>query len=127
MIMQKKNKLSIILTAFFVISIGLWSCQWHTIEPLIIDAPTDTISFSIELEPLFVDKCSSCHTSRDPVMTDGNAYQGITNGFVNTSDPETSLIYTKMNDDQHPSAAGTFSQTQLVLLLTWIEQGALDN
>lgn len=125
--MQKKKKLPIILIAFFVISIGLWSCQWHIIEPLVIEAPTDTISFSLELEPLFVDKCSSCHTSRDPILTEGNAYQGISDGFINLTEPESSLIYTKMNDDQHPSAAGTFSQTELVLLLTWIEQGALDN
>ncbi len=126
--MQKNRKLPIILIAFFVISIGLWSCQWHTIEPLIVEAPTDTVSFSLELEPVFVDKCSSCHTSRDPILTEGDVYLSLTSGgYVNTADPESSPVYTKMKDNEHPSAAGTFSQTELVLLLTWIEQGALDN
>ena len=126
--MQKNRKLPIILIAFFVISIGLWSCQWHTIEPLIVEAPTDTVSFSLELEQIFVDKCSSCHTSRDPILTEGDVYLSLTSGgYVNTADPESSSVYTKMKDNEHPSAAGTFSQTELVLLLTWIEQGALDN
>ncbi len=122
--MQKNRKLPIILIAFFVISIGFWSCQWHTIEPVIVEVPTDTISFSGDIQAIFDVKCNSCHNNQSPKLTEGNSYNNLINGdFINTDDPESSIIITKITDGHF----ATYSQEEQTLLLTWIQQGALDN
>jgi hypothetical protein len=122
-----KTKHVILIFAFLATLFGFSSCQWHTIQPGVIDIP-DEISFANDLESAFNDKCASCHSSGSLDLSTGNAYSTlIDGGFVNTSNPESSSIYTKMNDDRHPSESGTFSDTELALLLAWIEDGALDN
>jgi len=120
-----KKKKVLMLIVFFTITAGLWSCQWHIIEPVEIVTP-DEVSFSSDLEQVFVSKCGSCHGTGSPNFSSGNVYQSLTNGLINTSDPESSEVYIKLSGD-HPSPSGTFSDTELALLLKWIEQGALDN
>jgi len=123
---MKKRKM-IVLIAFLSIISGLWSCQWHTIEPTEIVTP-DVISFATDLEPVFDSKCGSCHSSGSKNFTTGNAYESLINGnFTDTLNPESSVIYTIMKDERHPSESGTFSDTELALLLSWIEAGANDN
>ena len=86
---MKKSLLFIIGIIVFTIS----SCEYKYIEPLEIEI-TDGVSFSEQVEPIFQDKCVTCHSSTNPVLTTGNAYNSLIDGnYVNTSDPESSTLY----------------------------------
>ena len=123
--MKKRNVLMLIV--FLSLISGLWSCQWHIIEPADLGV-IENVSFANDLETTFDTKCGSCHSSGTKNFTTGNVYESLINGgFVNTTDPESSIIYTKMKDDKHPSEGGTFSDSELLYLLTWIQEGANDN
>ncbi len=124
------NKLILngILMALFVIVIA--SCQYKfTVEPVPIPPdPEDTISFSQEIVPIWDEQnCTSCHNGgQNPDLTADNAYNSIiTGGYVDTSDPAGSIIYYyALPDGNHYQK---YTAVQALLVLTWIEQGALDN
>lgn len=106
------------------------SCQYKFIvEPVVPPPdPTDTISFSQQIVPIFSDQnCTACHNGgQTPDLTPDNAYNSITNtGLVDTNDPPASKIYYYPLPDESHYAKYTSSQAALVL--QWIEQGALDN
>lgn len=110
------------------------SCQYKFIvEPVIppVD-PEDTvnpISFSMEIEPIFGNaSCTDCHNTggTKPDLSTGNSYNSITTlGFVDTDDPESSIIYVK------PLPSGShykkYSSSEAALVLGWIQQGAKNN
>jgi len=84
------------------------------------------ISFSEEIEPIFQDNCITCHTNTNPNLTSGNAYNNLINGgYINTDNTESSSLYTKITSG-HPTA-GTLNQTEIRLILTWIQEGAQNN
>lgn len=103
------------------------ACEYTYVEPIIVELPDDPIVFSSQLEPVFVSKCAGCHATVQPVLTTGSAYNSLINGgYINTADPANSEIYLKLSEN-HPSASGTFSATELAYLLKWIEEGAENN
>lgn len=126
----------IFLQTLAVISIIILisSCQYKFIvEPVIppVD-PGDTtvpkVSFSAEVEPIFVDRaCTGCHNgSQPPDLRTGYAYSSITTlGLVDTADPSASKIYYYPLPDGNHYAKYTSTDAATVLL--WIGQGALDN
>ncbi len=125
--MQKYYRM-LTLTLIFGVGICFSSCHWHTIEPQEIEPISDNVSFSTDIQPIFESKCVSCHTGRDPVLNSGSSYNSLTTGnYLNTGSPSTSPFYVKLSTDQHPSAGGTFSPSELTLLLAWIQQGANNN
>jgi uncharacterized membrane protein len=119
--------LSIVLLAFI-----FGGCAYNFIvEEDVID-PTDPdapeVSFSAEVVPIFESKCTSCHQEggQMPDLSAANAYASLTSTsrYVNISEPETSLIYTKA------SPTGThvqYSEAEAAVVLTWITQGAQNN
>jgi mono/diheme cytochrome c family protein len=121
---------SIIKFSFFLLSISIMfvACQWITIEPVETDKPDDPnnttpVSLANDLQPIFTSNCIACHTSRNPVLTVGNTYNSLTTGgYVNTSTPSASKIVVK-TDTGH----GGLTPSQKTKLLTWIQQGALNN
>nr|WP_319509859.1 hypothetical protein [uncultured Draconibacterium sp.] len=121
--------LKIILSIFFIgLIFGGCSYNWiveeEVIDPTDPDAPA--VSFSAEITPIF-SKCTSCHTTGNqmPDLTPANAYSSLNSSrYINTSDPASSLIYTK------PSPSGShvkYSEAEAALVLTWITQGAQNN
>lgn len=125
--MKKLLTIGIIMATLIML---LNSCEYKFIvEPVIPPPdPTDTISFSLEIEPIFTDNgCVGCHPGlHSPDLTVGNAYNSITStGLVNTDDSELSIIYIKPSPTENHYAK--YSSSQAVLVLQWIEQGALDN
>ena len=121
---------------FFGITIAIFtlmlaSCQYKFVvepEPVPPD-PTDTISFSQRIVPIFSEQsCTGCHNTggQQPDLSADNAYNSITAmGLVNTSDPADSRIY------YYPLPTGNhstkYTSSQGALVLQWIEQGAHDN
>lgn len=102
-----------------------WIVEEEVIDPTDPDAPD--VSFSAEIVPIFSSKCVSCHSTgnQNPDLTAANAYSSLnTSRYINTSEPASSLIYTK------PSPSGShvkYSESEAALVLTWITQGAQNN
>lgn len=121
---MKKSLLFIAGIILFTIS----SCEYKYIEPLEVNLPDAPVSFSEQVEPIFQNKCVGCHSSTNPVLTTGSAYNSLVNGnYVNTSDPESSILYQKVSSGDHPGGNNSLSATELALILKWIEEGAENN
>ena len=134
---MKKNKtLPVILIVLFMVSIGMWSCQWHTIEPTTIQLPdpgdpnnpVDSVSFATEVFPIFDVKCSSCHPSLNApdFSSISNAHNSLTeNSYINTDTPAISMVITKITSGDHN--ATSYTTAEQTSILTWITQGAKNN
>lgn len=122
----------LLTTGIFLAAIIMFmnSCEYkYIVEPVIPPPdPTDTIKFSMEIEPIFTDNgCIACHPGfHSPDLSTGNSYNSITSlGLVNTDEPEISIIYVKPDPAGNHSAK--YNSSQSALVLQWIQQGALDN
>jgi len=126
--MKKLIKKCLVLAGVITIAA---SCQYKFIvEPVVPPPdPEDTISFSLQIEPVFTNTdCISCHTTGQTKhdLTSGNAYNSISSmSLTDTDDPESSIIYVK----PHPSGSHykKYSSSDAALVLQWIEQGAKNN
>lgn len=82
-------------------------------------------SFSADVVPI-LNICNSCHTH--PWTTSSNAstfYNNlVSGGYVNTTTPTSSKIYTKLNGG-HPGSVVTTAQVNTIL--TWFTEGAKNN
>jgi len=124
------NKLLLNGIVMALIMIIIASCQYKFIvEPVPIPPdPEDTISFAEQIVPIWQEQgCTGCHNGgTSPDLTPGNAYNSIMGtNLVDIDNPSLSKIYT------YPAPDGShykiYTATQSLLLLTWIEQGAIDN
>jgi len=120
---MKIKTVILILVAFCVIIIT--SCEYKFVE--LEELPDDPVIFSIQIEPVFQEKCITCHSSTSPVLTTGNAYNNLINGnYINTEAPEASVLYEKI-DGGHPGGSNSLSAEEIALILKWIEEGAENN
>lgn len=120
-----KMKKSLLFILGFVLII-ITSCEYKYIDPIDvqIDGP---VSFSEQIEPFLIDKCGSCHASQSPILTLENSYNNLIDGnYIDTSDPESSAFYQKVNGG-HPGGNNTLSPQELALILKWIQDGAENN
>jgi hypothetical protein len=124
---MKKTKIYFLLVLFGLL---LNACKYDFIVPEELP-PIDTtvpVSFSTQIVPIFANSCVSCHKTggQAPDLTSANAYNSIkTMNLVNTTTPESSIIYAFPGSSSHSWKGYTASEAQLVL--TWIKQGALNN
>ncbi len=124
--MQRIKHLLMFLIGIFI----LYACEYDFIEPPIPvpPDPTDTISFSTEVAPIFGEQgCLACHGGTiSPDLSPANAYLSIiNNSLVDLDNPAQSIIYTKPIPGG--SHSGTYTPDQSAVVLVWIEQGANDN
>lgn len=124
------NKLLLNGIVMALIMMAIASCQYKFIvEPVPPPPdPEDTISFSQQIAPIWSEQgCTGCHNGgQSPDLTPDNAYNSIiSTNLVDIANPAESIIYV------YPAADGNhylkYTAPQSVLILTWIEQGALDN
>lgn len=105
-----------------------WILEEQVIDPTDPEAPE--LSFSAEITPIFESKCTGCHQpgGQTPDLTAANAYSSLTSSsrYVNTSEPATSLIYTRPNPSNTDSHM-KYSEAEAAKVLTWITQGAKNN
>lgn len=107
--------------------IFLYSCTSDTLVPSNI-SPTQKISFSGDIQPIFNQSCTGCHAAglTSPNLTAGNSYQSITSmNLVDTVTPANSILYKKVVSPGSMSSYCTAAQAQLIL--QWITQGAKNN
>ena len=97
-----------------------------------IPPPTDPdvqVSYSNEMQPFFDLKCVGCHTAGTgiPLTLDAPvSYDNLINGnYVDTLNPSSSLLYTKIIPGG--SMESYASQSERELTLNWITQGAKNN
>lgn len=129
--MKRMFRMIVILavTSLFVVS-----CQYKfTVEPAVIPPdPGDTISFANDIVPIWNvnNNCASCHDGQIQSLSlkPDAAYDQITSkGLVNTDIPEESIIYAYPNASSGAHTWSVYSNSDLPILLLWIEQGALNN
>jgi hypothetical protein len=98
-------------------------CEKYIIPPPVIE---EGVSYSEQVQPVFDDKCVSCHpTVSKPDLTPEESYEFLTtNGYVDTLNPESSLIYNKLQSGAH---AGRATDEDKLLILQWITEGAQNN
>lgn len=89
---------------------------------------TDTISFSGEIQPIFTERCISCHRAggTPPNLTEGSSYASLMNeGSIDTINPAQSELYLRITPggNSHPYKNSTYAET----FLAWITQGAPNN
>lgn len=105
----------------------LASCTYDQVAP--IDAPDD-VSFSTDIMPIFDTSCNvvGCHSANTipPDLTQSQAWDDlIARGLIDTQTPKSSTLWAKI--DTGGSMEQYATNNDRVLILAWIEQGALDN
>lgn len=113
----------------------LGSCKYDDVLPeeLVDIDPTDSISFSDDVMPIFNASCniSGCHDAggTDPDLTPANAYDALFNGgYIDLTTPENSELYQWMVGNRKfdmPLEGPNANYNATVLL--WIQQGAQEN
>ena len=118
--MIEKMMMLVLVTFLFT------ACEYKYIEP---EALPSNISFATSITPIFNSSCmgSNCHSTGAvaPDLTGGSAYAAIIGGgYVNTFDPQSSILYIKVNTG---SMSGFCTSADAALILQWIKQGAQNN
>ena len=104
------------------------SCTYDEIKPKKVEVP-EVVSFSVNVIPIFIAKCNAagCHSNggQPPNLTTPNAYTSLTfYGYVDTVDPEASILYEKISTGTMKENA---SEQDRAIILKWIQQGAENN
>ena len=110
----------IVMAASLIMMIG--GCENYIIEKPVIPPG---ISFSLDVQPIFDAKCMDCHSGLiNPNLTYEESHINLINGgFINTDDPESSIIYEKLRES-HSSRA---TEEEKLIILLWITEGAENN
>ena len=100
------------------------SCEKVVFPPVEIELP-DTVSYSLDIQPVWDNKCVSCHNgSRDPDLRPDVSYDALWDGgYINVDQPEESELMKKLYGS-HDSRA---TEGEKQLILAWIEEGAKNN
>ena len=85
----------------------------------------DTISYSLQIQPIWDAKCINCHGGqRNPDLRPPVSYNSLINrNYVDTSDAAGSKLIQKLYGSHNSRA----SETEKQLILEWINEGARDN
>ena len=90
------------------------------------------VHYSTEIQPIFDANCTPCHITSTRNNLSLSNYTNImsgnsTNGPVIVSgDHANSLLWQKVNSGSMPPS-GQLTSDQINLIVTWIDEGALDN
>jgi hypothetical protein len=86
----------------------------------------DTVHFSTEILSVIQSNCGPCHfAGTNPDFESADLYNNLINGnYLNLANPENSTFFT-LPDPGH--ADDYLTAEQHVLIVKWIEQGALNN
>ena len=97
------------------------------------DPDPTTVSFSLDIQPLFQTECITCHGSAGglDVQTYSALLAGGNSGaVVIAGDPDNSFLVQHLEGTrtpQMPLSRPPLSQPQIDTIRTWIAEGALDN
>lgn len=91
------------------------------------------VDYQTEIQPIFYDKCSGCHTSGgssggldltsySTLMAGGNSGSSIVPG-----NHQNSLLWKRINDGSMPPSSNNVMPSKIELVKQWINEGALAN
>jgi len=117
------KKIFYLLFAAVIAGIMLFDSCEKVVYP--IPELPDTVSYSLDIQPVWDNKCVSCHAGdRDPDLRPEFSYDALWDGgYINVDEPAESELMTKLYGT-HDSRA-TDAEKQLTL--QWIKEGAKDN
>lgn len=129
-----------LLLAVVVVALLFSNCKYSFIvpfeEPDGPDNPDSTVvvSFKDDIIPIWNNgnNCttSACHVAGKvrPDLTPDNAFSAINSTrYINSSNPEESLIYTYPHPDTNTHQRKKYNSAQAAKILKWIEEGAKNN
>ena len=120
-----KRLMPIIIIATFALIMVFSSCEKVVYPPVEIILP-DTVSLSLDIQPIFDSKCVTCHDgSPSPDLREGYSHDALwSGGLVDTANAENSKIIKKLHSSSH---SGRANEEQIQLIQEWIAEGAKDN
>ncbi len=99
--------------------------------------PPAQISYQQHIQPIFNTYCinAGCHSGASPGgnlnLEPSASYAQLMksgSGYINTSQPNFSLLYSQMNSSSNPMPkTGKLDDCTIGLILEWIQQGAKNN
>ena len=113
------------------LTILLNSCFYD--EVVVFEGLPKNASLKNDLQPIFDRDCnlSGCHdekSTHEPSLVSANSYNALlTGGFVNTLDPEKSVLYIAITEGGMPEGRGALSTNEKKIILGWITDGAKNN
>lgn len=115
------------LAAAVAVICSIQSCDLHEISYPEPEVEEEYVSYSESIQPIFNSNCTDCHSgSQSPNLSEGSSYESLTantNEYINTGNPESSLLYTKPQSSEH-KMYWTPNSSKLNLILDWIKAGA---
>lgn len=119
-----KLRLSLTVVIILIAAAGFTSCEKIGIKPIPFD-PTTIWHFQADVQPIFNANCISCHNgSKSPDLRDGKSFSALSKGYI-AAPAETSRLFVKISSDsQHIPRT---SDTQKLIILNWLKQGAKNN
>jgi hypothetical protein len=122
----------ILVLLFFIVS-----CAYEKVEPEVVCATPDLVSFKKNIQPIFDNHCNSagCHSGNNPPgnlnLEAAVAYTQLSkksSGYLDTLNPTHSVLYAAMNSTGNPMPPnGKLDRCTLDLVLKWIQQKAKNN
>lgn len=123
---QKLNKTRQLLVAFILLAAfsGFTSCEKFQYAPPAVDQ-NKVWHLSTDIQPIFNAHCITCHSPNNlPDLHEGKSWKSLTTGgFVNLP-AATSRLHLQMTSSSHTSRS---SDAEKLMVLYWIQQGALNN
>jgi hypothetical protein len=128
---MKKN-LTYLVVALLLTS-GLTGCYYD--EVATFDGLPTNVSLKNDVQPIFNRECAlpGCHVSpippgHNPDLASGNSHEALTTGgFINTLDPENSVLYLSITVGGMPAGRAPLNENDKKIILGWITEGAKNN
>jgi len=103
---------------------GLIACEDAKVQQPAVD-PLATWSLQTDIQPIFNNNCVECHGgTKSPDLRENKSYQALTNGGYVTLPAEESTLFSTMSGADHKSKS---TETERLMVLYWITQGAKNN
>jgi len=125
---MKRNLASINAVAVMLIVLVISGCYYDKYEEI---DPLAQVSFTNDIQPIFDNHCTSCHPTlvASPDLSPGNSYNSVSNGvYIIANDINASILYQRiLGNPSIMPPGGSLSASEINLVKSWIEQGALNN
>lgn len=107
-----------------------FSCYYDEVLDIQVPLP-ENVSFQNDIQPLFDQSCVTCHDANlAPDLRDINSYNSLLNGYVVPGDADESILYMSLINSNGVALMppeGQWPDSRINLVLSWINEGALDN
>jgi hypothetical protein len=104
----------------------LVACEKVEYEQVVI--PDTDLSYSLDIQPIFDDKCTSCHPPTKGLdLNEQNSYDELVPAYVTVADsanPKGSQLYMKINGSSHSPRTTDIEKQKIE---KWISQGVPNN